>query len=701
MSAIFRTIPALHLYTAALMLLLIGLQSLLRVVFWLLFETGADPVAGGDLALAFYLGMKYDMQVATGVALPVLLLGWIKWLHPVYQPRARRFWLLCFGLVVAALLAFFALDFGHYAYLQQRINATALRFLDDLGISATMAWQTYPVIQGSLLILAATVFMVWCLHRITCTLHRFASRTGLQAKTGARPWYIKTAIVTVTFFLILGGFMAKISWYPLRWSDAFFSPQHFSAQLASNPVIYFSNTLKNVDESYQRDAVVDAYPLMADYLGIRQGEVETLDFRRHADYTPLPAPPVNVVAVFLESFASYKSSLSGNPLKTTPHIDWLAANGYYFKNYFTPTTGTARSVWTLVTGIPDVEKNKTSSRNPLIVRQHTLINDFQGYEKFYFLGGSASWANIRGFLAGNIDDLHIYEEGSYESPAIDVWGISDLDLFKEANQVLARQDKPFFAIIQTSGNHRPYTIPEDNDGFRVWNEDDLLIDGVQHDVTDYGFASLEEMNSFRFMDHAVGRFIELARQQPYFDDTLFVFYGDHGIHAPTGDHTDHSDEKLALQGLRVPLIFFSPRLIDQPRTLDTVAGEVDVLPTIAALTHTPHDNTTLGRDLFDPRFDDSRYAFTLQPDVPRVLGLVSDRFYLQMKTDGSGKRLQRLGSPTPRKDLSARYPEETRTMSDYLMAMWHTMRYIRENNPSHRQTGIISRPANQTDSESK
>jgi hypothetical protein len=37
----------------------------------------------------------------------------------------------------------------------------------------------------------------------------------------------------------------------------------------------------------------------------------------------------------------------------------------------------------------------------------------------YFIGGSASWANIRGLLTDNIGDLHIYEQDDYNAPKIE------------------------------------------------------------------------------------------------------------------------------------------------------------------------------------------------------------------------------------------------------------------------------------------
>ena len=63
----------------------------------------------------------------------------------------------------------------------------------------------------------------------------------------------------------------------------------------------------------------------------------------------------------------------------------------------------------------------------------------------------------------------MYEQEDYKAKTIDVWGISDKsNYFLQANDVLKQQQKPFFAVIQTADNHRPYTIPEeDKENFRA------------------------------------------------------------------------------------------------------------------------------------------------------------------------------------------------------------------------------------------
>ena len=675
MKSVFNKIPRLYLYVLAALFLFLVVQSGLRLIFWLKFSDPSDPVSTADLIWSFYLGMKFDLQASLGTLLPVLLLGWIKPLHPVFSRFGKKLWDLYIGLAITVMYLVYITDAGHYAYLQQRLNATALRFLENPLISADMVWQTYPVITGGLLLCAVIALTIYLFLKLTAKISHAASARYYWPE---KRWYQKTALVMVTVVVVLAGLMAKISWYPLRWSDAFFSTHAFSAQLASHPVIYFSNTLKNVAESYDIEAARQAYPAMVDYLAVQQPSPagsDQLNYDRRYEFAPSAKNRTNVIVVILESFASYKTTLSGNPLDTTPNIAKLAGEGYYFKNYFSPSTGTARSVWTFITGMPDIEKNKTSSRNPLIVDQYSIINAFKDHRKLYFLGGSASWANVRGLLSSNIPNLELFEEGSYDSPNIDVWGISDLSLFHEANKVLAKTEQPFFAIIQTSGNHRPYTIPDDNEGFKEWTEQDL-----PGDVQNYGFASLEELNSFRFMDHSIGHFIEIAKKEPYFDNTLFVFFGDHGIHAPTGGHVPAYESQLKLQGLRVPLVLYGKSVISKAKVFATIASEFDVLPTIAGLTETSYLDTTLGRDLTDERFNGERYAFTIEHGSDRTIGLLSDEYYLLMQVDGSNLQLHDLGSSNPRNNVSLTDKAVADSMQQKLSAIWNTVLYMRENN---------------------
>jgi phosphoglycerol transferase MdoB-like AlkP superfamily enzyme len=151
-------------------------------------------------------------------------------------------------------------------------------------------------------------------------------------------------------------------------------------------------------------------------------------------------------------------------------------------------------------------------------------------------------------LSNNIAGLTIYEEEHFKASKVDVWGISDKNLFLEANKILAQKSKPFFAIIQTADNHRPYTIPaEDLDEFKK-------LEYPKDTLTKYGFDDNGQFNAFRYTDFNFEKFIEAAKEQ-YFNNTIFVFVGDHGLRGDAGDMFPKAFSKQGILAEHVPLLF--------------------------------------------------------------------------------------------------------------------------------------------------
>jgi phosphoglycerol transferase MdoB-like AlkP superfamily enzyme len=201
-----------------------------------------------------------------------------------------------------------------------------------------------------------------------------------------------------------------------------------------------------------------------------------------------------------------------------------------------------------------------------------------------------------------------------------VWGISDKDLFKEANDVFSEEKKPFFAIIQTAGNHRPYTIARgDNDFVRKELPQDTLLK--------YGFLSNDEYNAFRYFDYSFRYFIENAKKQPWFHNTIFVFVGDHGIagNAKALYPDVWTDQRLSDE--HVPLLFYAPSLL-LPQQRTEVVSQIDVMPTIAGLIHQRYTNTTLGRDLLDPSKKNNG-AFIIYHDEEKIGWITDSTYYIK------------------------------------------------------------------------
>ncbi len=616
-------------------------MSLLRLGLYLAFP--AQGHSFGGVVPAFLLGLRFDLRYVGILCLLLLLLGSL----PVFQPfrtvAGRRIVLSLTAIAAFLLVFFYSVDFAHYGYLSQRLNASVLNYLSDAGISGRMVWQTYPVLR----ILVLLVVGVWIVRKIVKWSY---DRIGGSVVGGRRPAEGTRRSRVVWFgvsFLLLGlAIFGRVGQYPLRWSDAFSLGSDYQANLSLNPFQSFFSSLKFRHSVYDEAKVRASLPVLAPYFGFNSRgsgpdyQVMPSDLQRQVPVrTGALVSRPNVVVVICESFSAYKSSMWGNPLNTTPFIDSLSKDGIFFDHCFTPSYGTARGVWAVVTGIPDVAAaTTTSSRNPAAVDQHSIIDDFEGYDKYYFLGGSTSWANIRGLLTNNIGGLRLYEQQDYSAPKVDVWGISDKNLFLEANKVLQKEQRPFFAVIQTADNHRPYTIPEEDR--QAFHQVTMPLDSLRR----HGFGSNEEMNAFRYTDFGYRTFIEAASKSSYFANTIFLFVGDHGIPGDAGALFPRAWTDQRLTAEHVPLLIWSPAL-RHPQRINTICSQVDVLPTLAGLSGLPYLNSTLGRDLLDSaRYGDKGMAFIYDPDQAYIGVVKGDYFYRRQLTTGKEEMVSVVGN---------------------------------------------------------
>ncbi|TWC52098.1 phosphoglycerol transferase MdoB-like AlkP superfamily enzyme [Pseudomonas sp. SJZ080] len=650
------------------------LFALLRVVFFFGFS-GFDANALSDensVLETLGIGFRFDLRLAILVMLPLALLAWIPRWNLLGSRLLRGLARVYLAVAIGALLLIYIVDFGHYAYLGVRINATVLRFIEDAQISRDMVWQTYPVIWISLGWLATVALVTLALvrlERVTLDRPRKAIHP-LSATWGG-------ALMVV---LVLLGILGRVenmnleNPVPLRWSDAFFSGNNQIAALGLNPVIFLYDTVKVGQSHYDEAQVREHYEVIAKYLGVDQPDPHTLNFVRHQAPQPYKisnSRPPNVMFVMLESLGTSAVGAYGNPINPTPNIDRLATQSWFFEHFYVPVTGTAKTVWASISGVPDVTRQETATRNPLITKQHTLINAFTGYEKIYTIGGNSGWANMNALIRQSIDGVRLLEERDWESPVVDVWGISDLDLFKETDKILQAlpKDKPFFAYVQTAGNHRPFTIPKSNDGFEVKHP-------TLAEVQAAGSRSVEQYNAVRLLDFNIGRLMEIAKEGGYYDNTIFVLFGDHNTRIAQIPFLAPAYEQLGLESNAVPMIIHAPGLLGT-RTVKEAVGLVDLLPTVAGMAGLEFRNSGMGRDIQQPAPEGERVVpLVLREGTFPLIAGVTQHYMVQMQHDGSSPTLHDLASPTPLDNVAPQNPEEFKRLVQLTRGLHETSRLM-------------------------
>lgn len=652
------TIPLTIRWLVSLWIIFMLIFTVLRIATLISFMPPQVKVA--EVLPAFSLGFFYDVRWVSIFLLPIALLSMFPGLSPFYSVRNKKVWSWYLAAAALFVLIFFGADFGNFSYNHTRLNASALNFAEDPGVSARMLWQSYPLVW-ILFALSLTVFLLFILFRHTHVITN--KRLVNEGSVSVKMWFSIT--ILLLGWSVYGLFLSR----PLKWKDAFLLNNNFTAYLALNPLQNFFSTLQFRQPIFDNEKARSYYGQMVRFLGIEKEYKQTKEISYSRIINPgiksLESNP-NVVLVLCESFSMYKSSMSGNPLNTTPFFRQLCDEGIFFNRCFSPTFGTARGVFALITGIPDVQLSKFSSRNPEAVNQRTIVNNFEGYNKFYFIGGSSDFNNFEGVIR-NINGVQIYQEGSYQSAPLNVWGISDKDLFLEAGKMLTRQEKPFFAIIQTADNHRPFTIPVSDSDFeqKIISEDTLLK---------YGFESLKEYQSFRYTDYCFKKFMDYAKQQSWFANTIFVFVGDHGVSG--GDASAiYSDSLVNLNRLtdeHIPLLFYAPELLSPELHAETVS-QIDVLPTIAGMIHKPYLNTTLGRDLLNLK-NKMDAAFIIHHDEGKI-GIVTDDFYFSKSLQMNKEEL----FPVSKKGFGENKVKKDsvmKSLSQLTSAIYETSKYL-------------------------
>lgn len=649
------------------------LLSGLRLIFLLGFS-GVD-LRTPDVWETLGIGLRFDLRLAVLILLPLAVLAWLPRWNLLTQPVLRWFMRVYLLLALALVGLVYIVDFGHYAYLGVRINATVLRYLADTQISGQMVWETYPVLWITVSWLAAAGLWTYALIRLErATLDLAPQPASALALT------CTAAVGVVAVLLALLGRVANLNLenpVPLRWSDAFFSGNSQVAAVGLNPVLFLYDTLKVGQSQFDETQVREHYPQVARYLGVSQPDAQSLSFIREQAVQPYRlaaerAP--NVIFVMLESLGTSAVGAYGNPLNPTPNLDRLATQSWFFKHFYVPVTGTAKTVWASITGVPDVTRQETATRNPLITRQHSLVNAFEGYRKFYMIGGNAGWANINAMIRQSIDGVELYDESHWRSPRVDVWGISDLDLFKEGDELLRAvpKDQPFFAYLQTSGNHRPFTIPKVNDDFQIKHP-------TLEEVQAAGSRSVEQYNAVRLLDYNIGRLMEIAKAGGYYDNSIFVFFGDHNTRISQIPHMAPAFEQLGLESNNVPLLIHAPGLA--PKVIEEAVGLADLLPTVAGMAGIPFSNGAMGRDIQQPAPEGERMVpLVLREGTFPIIGGVTQDFLLQMQHDGSSPTLHDLASLTPREDVADRHPEEFQRLQALTRGLHETARLMLHRN---------------------
>lgn len=648
-----RWLPQATRFFLALVLLLLVYFAVFRAGLMFFHRQSARDTTPLLLLSAFRVGARFDLALACYLLFAFVIVGHLPRVGLSAGKWQRRTFFWVFVSVLSVLTLLLIGEFPFFGEFQMRYNQLAVQYMDQSRTVWRMIWYGYPVLR---MVFAAALSVTLFALALRWLLHRFflADAPRPLAHLLALCFLIPAMIVGMR-----GGLQST----PLRWGDAYRSDNEFVNEMSLNGLFtlglsvrdLFSKTPRTGKWNHSVDAE-QARAVVREMIlepGQRLVDPDRRTVFREGLSPALPevlrktGRPVNVVLVLMESFTARYCGAVGSPEGRTPRFDQLARDGVLFTRALSNGTHTHQGIFASVLGFPNLPGYEAMMQSVAAKQPFAslpAILKARGYQTFFLYNGNLSWDNMRGFLRKQGVDTFIGKD-DFEQPSFldQVWGVPDIDVFRRANREFTRAAAagPFCGIVLTLSNHAPFDLPsplpfENEPGWTTWDD---------------------HHKGQRYADWAVGQFIEEASRQSWFDDTLFVFVGDHGYHTPpvlTSLHVLYH---------HVPLLFYAPKLM---RTRGVLRGEVvsqvDILPSIMGLIGEPGAHCAWGRNLFNNDDPSQRFVVFKASGGGKEVGIIRGDTVLVVDPEGR-RTLERIdiGFPPSAAPLTDAAIEETLT----------------------------------------
>jgi len=522
------------------------------------------------LAMIFATGFFFDCVTFSYFAIPFALL---LLLLPDRARRSRYMRPFTYAAFLAStyfMLFDAASEYFFFEEFGTRFNFIAVDYLVYTSELVRNIRESYPLpgILGALFVLDALLIL---------SIRRFIDGS-IRPPDRSTSWGIRGRVRHAAALATL----PALSFAFINVSMTGISGNNFANELAGNGIYDFGAAFRNNDLDFDRFYATRDEPRVLS--GLR--ELLREPHSRYVNDDPADITRevrrdgaekrLNVIVIVEESLSAEFLGTFGNRQGLTPNLDRLAGKSLLFTRMYATGTRTVRGLEAIDLSIPPLPGTSVIKRpeNGNFFSWGSLMRE-KGYDTKFIYAGYGYFDDMNHFFANNgfdiVDRTDFAEE---EISFANVWGVCDEDLFArtilEAGKSHAA-GRPFFSMVMTTSNHRPFTYPEGK------------IDIPSHTGRD---------GAVKYADYAIGRLLERAGREAWFDETLFVI---------VADHCAGSAGKTALpvKKYEIPMMVYAPSHV-RPQRVDRLASQIDVAPTVLGLLNAGYRTRFFGRDILAP-----------------------------------------------------------------------------------------------------
>jgi phosphoglycerol transferase MdoB-like AlkP superfamily enzyme len=520
---------------------------------------GGNNLGGAVMALprAFAIGFAFDVAVFAYLAIPILFYALC--LPEKFQgSRADKIGSTVLFFIFTYALLFSAVgEWLFWDEFQTRYNFIAVDYLVYTKEVIGNIQESYPLeilLPGMAFSATALSFMFYK------NAQRFLPTT------------ISLPRRAMGFAAII--FLALFSFFTMHASYADITDNRYTNHIARNGIYELFSAFRNneldYDNFYLTRPLEEVAAFARNELGVKTAAANPL--QRFVENKG--GKKYNLVLITVESLGANFLKEFGGKGNITPNLDKLTQESLFFSNLYATGTRTVYGLSAITLAMPPIPGNsivRRAENENLFSLGHVL--ESQGYESKFIYGGYGYFDNMNDFFGDNgykIVDRNVMTDE--EINFANVWGVADDDVYRRSmkeNDEAYAQGKPFFDMIMTTSNHRPYTFPEGK--------------------IDLPSKTSGRWGGVKFTDFAIAEFLKESEKRPWFKNTIFVIVADHT--AGSSGKTELDPDKY-----HIPMWVYAPGIIKAGR-VDELASQIDVAPTILGLMGIDYESRFYGKDL--------------------------------------------------------------------------------------------------------
>lgn len=528
-----------------------GVSYLLRTyLYWLLlffiarfifviYYLSSIKAPFSDILLTFFYSIRLDLSTATYLTvIPFILVVWsLIFPHQIATMHKRYIMIftVIFSIITASELAIYS-EWG------TKLHYKALLFL--LHPSEVIGSASIYHIIGFALSFAIQLWAAKFLYRKLFSAEEKLIRKPMQAIS------LSCLFIPVMVLGIRGGF----NQIPVNQSDCYFSNDNILNLAAVNSGW---NLLHSITEN---PGLTEVNPYVDVPIDEALTRVKNLLASADSSSSILNTSRPNIVLIILESWSSDLIPSSGGDPGATKNFESLIQDGLYFTNVIASGDRSDQGMAAIFSGFPAQPLTTIISQPAKFQRLPALGKSLkkEGYHTSFFFGGQLSYGNIKSYMIYNQLDKIVEAEDLPSDIPTGKLGAHDQYMYDIQLKELKNFPQPFFSSIFTLSTHSPFDMPLDK--FPI----------------SWGKNENHYVNSVYYADSCLGDFFKKAKEESWYDNTLFVLVSDHSRNS----HKNH--EFISPEYHKIPLLFYGNVLKNEYRNrkIDRIVSQTDLPATL-------------------------------------------------------------------------------------------------------------------------